>query len=152
MADLTFTIDVDADDAINSAKNLQDEIRDLFTKPTSGKLENQLDKVRLRINKIITQQEKAKASMAKLETKDFGNTGVYQKVLDKIELYSRQVEAAKKNVQAMEKLGAGSAGFQNATDQLEKYKSWLDLYERLKLRMEKQGKAKISPQDLIAFS
>lgn len=147
MADLTFTIDVDADDAINSAKNLQDEIRDLFTKPTSGKLENQLDKVRLRINKIITQQEKAKASMAKLETKDFGNTGVYQKVLDKIELYSRQVEAAKKNVQAMEKLGAGSAGFQNATDQLEKYKSWLDLYERLKLRMEKQGKAKISPQD-----
>ena len=81
MADLTFTIDVDADDAINSAKNLQDEIRDLFTKPTSGKLENQLDKVRLRINKIITQQEKAKASMAKLETKDFGNTGVYQKVL-----------------------------------------------------------------------
>lgn len=147
MADLTFTIDVDADDAINSAKNLQDEIRDLFTKPTSGKLENQLDKVRLRINKIITQQEKAKASMAKLETKDFGNTGVYQKVLDKIELYSRQVEAAKKNVQAMEKLGAGSAGFQNATEQLEKYKSWLDLYERLKLRMEKQGKAKISPQD-----
>lgn len=147
MADLTFTIDVDADDAINSAKNLQDEIRDLFTKPTSGKLENQLDKVRLRINKIITQQEKAKASMAKLETKDFGNTGVYQKVLDKIELYSRQVEAAKKNVQAMEKLGSGSAGFQNATEQLEKYKSWLDLYERLKLRMEKQGKAKISPQD-----
>ena len=147
MADLTFTIDVDADDAINSAKNLQDEIRDLFTKPTSGKLENQLDKVRLRINKIITQQEKAKASMAKLETKDFGNTGVYQKVLDKIELYSRQVEAAKQNVQAMEKLGVGSAGFQNATEQLEKYKSWLDLYERLKLRMEKQGKAKISPQD-----
>lgn len=151
MADLTFTIDVDANDAINSAKNLQDEIKDLFTKPTSGKLENQLDRIKLRLNKILTQQEKAKTGMDQVLNQDFGNTHAYQRVLDKIELYNGQIEAAKKNVADLDKKAPGSEAFNTAVAQLRRYKEWLNLYSRLQTRMEQQGKAKVDPKDTQEF-
>lgn len=145
MADITFTIDVDTDAAINSAKSLQDEIRDLFNQHSSGKLEHQLDKIKLQINQIITKQEKAKAGMADVLKKDFGNTFGYNKVLEKVEMYSKQVAIAKKNVEELGKTAPGTDGFNDAVKQLEKYTKLLDVYQRLQLRMEKQGKDKIDP-------
>lgn len=149
MADLTFTIDIDSKDAIDSANNLQKEIKTIFDKTAGKNLGKEFDQTKVKMNKAAIAARDLQRRMEELSTKEIGNTHQYQRVLDKIAQYNKQYELAKKNLANMP---AGSAVYNDAYEVMKKNKAWLDIYQRLKTRMEQQGKDKIYGKDTDEYS
>lgn len=149
MADLTFTIDIDSKDAIDSANNLQKEIKTIFDKTAGKNLGKEFDQTKVKMNKAAIAARDLQRRMEELSTKEIGNTHQYQRVLDKIAQYNKQYELAKKNLANMP---AGSAVYNDAYEVMKKNKAWLDIYQRLKTRMEQQGKDKIYGKDTEEYS
>ena len=136
--DITLTFGIDASDAIETSKDLQSHINDIFKKTSSKELTKQFNNVKRQLDKVNTSVERTRQDMEDLANTKVGNTKQYDIVIEKIKDWDERVQNLRKNIL---KSTDGSIEQEQLMSQLKQAQSVLDYWERQKVELERSGDA-----------
>ena len=101
MADITMSIGLDPQDAIDSAHDLQLEIKDIFDKTSGKNLGKQFDNIKKQMSSASSAAWNLERQMNKLENKKVGYTPIFQQTINDIERLEKEVENYKTQLKTL---------------------------------------------------
>ena len=147
MADITMSIGLDAQDAINSAHNLQMEIKDIFDetvgKNYGGKIGKQFDSIKKSMSNASRIAFDLEKQMADLENKKIGNTAQYNQVLSIISKLNSEISNYKQQLLTT----TNPQDINILTQQLKAREATLKSWENRRTQLEQSGKAFVLGKD-----
>ena len=101
MADITMSIGLDAQDAIDKAHDLQLEIKDIFDKTSGKNLGKQFDNIKKQMSSASSAAWNLERQMAKLENKKVGYTPIFQQTINDVEKLEKEIETYKQQLRTL---------------------------------------------------